>query len=314
MVLLTIDELQGEKMEEIRNIVGKDVYLLRGNEEIPYEDIEIMITYGIDEDWGLIDLDKLPNLKWIQVFQTGIEQVPIKEIEKRNIKLTNVRGIYGTPMSEYVMSLILYEIRDIERFIQNKKLKRYDRKELVDEVGNKTIGIFGTGAIGKEVAKKAQAFDMNVLGFNSNGRPVEHFDKTFTWKQKDELIKQCDFIVLLLPLIDETYHFLSEKEFKIMKENAYVINIGRGPLIHEEALLAALENDEIKGAALDVFYEEPLPETSPLWDAEKLIITPHLSGKTKYFFDRSIAIFKDNFKSFKENKALKFEIDFEKGY
>src|SRR5699024_3600128 len=116
-------------MEEIRNIVGKDVYLLRGNEEIPYEDIEIMITYGIDEDWSLIDLDKLPNLKWIQVFQTGIEQVPIKEIEKRNIKLTNVRGIYGTPMSEYVMSLILYDIRDIERYNQNKKLKRYDRKE-----------------------------------------------------------------------------------------------------------------------------------------------------------------------------------------
>src|SRR5699024_3927645 len=149
---------------------------------------------------------------------------------------------YGTPMSEYVMSLILYEIRDIERFIRNKKLKRYDREELVDEVGNKTIGIFGTGVIGKEVAIKAKAFDMNVLGFNSNGRPIEHFDQTFTWEQKDELIQQCDFIVLLLPLIDQTYHFLAEKEFKMMKDSAYVINIGRGPLIKEEDLLQALEN------------------------------------------------------------------------
>lgn len=314
MVLLTIDELQGEKMEKIQNIVGREVYLLRGNKEIPYEDIEIMITYGLDEDWELIDFNKLTKLKWVQVFQTGIEQVPINEIEKRNIRLTNVRGIYGTPMSEYVMSLILYEIREIERFNQNKKLKKYDRTKLVDEVDQKTIGIFGTGTIGKEVAKKAQVFNMNVLGFNTSGRPVKHFDETFTWDQKDELIKQCDFIVLLLPLIDQTYHFLAEKEFNMMKNDAYIINIGRGPLIKEEALLEALEHDEIKGAALDVFYEEPLPETSPLWDADKLILTPHLSGKTKYFFDRSIAIFKENYVDFLQEKPMKFEIDFVRGY
>lgn len=314
MILLTIDELEGEKMNDIGNIAGKEVYLLRGKREIPYEEIEILITYGLEEDWELINFDHFKNLKWIQVFQTGIEQVPINEIEKRNIKLTNVRGIYNNPMAEYVMSIILYEIRDIGRFIQNKKLKKYDRRELVDEAVNKTVGIFGTGAIGKEVAKKAKAFDMRVLGFNSSARPVEHFDQTFTWDQKEELIEQCDFIVLLLPLMDQTYHFLSEKEFKLMKDNAYVINVGRGPLIDEEALMQALQNDDIKGAALDVFYEEPLQETSPLWEVDKLIITPHLSGKTKYFFDRSIAIFKDNYVSFKENKALKFEINFDRGY
>ena len=314
MVLLTIDELQGEKAKEIGRIAGKEVYLLRGNREIPFEEIEIIVTYGLQEDWELIDFDKLTNLKWIQVFQTGIEQVPIKEIEKRNIRLTNVRNIYGKPMSEYVMSLVLYEIREIERFIQNKKLKRYDRKELVDEAKNKTIGIFGTGSIGKEVAKKAQAFDMNVLGFNSNGRSVEYFDQTFSWNQKDYMIQQCDFLVLLLPLIDETYHFFAEKEFSIMKDNAYVINIGRGPLIKEEALLKALETNIIKGAALDVFYEEPLPESSPLWTADKLFITPHLSGKTKYFFDRSIAIFKENYQLYRKNKSMKFEIDFARGY
>lgn len=312
MVLITIDELEGSKIKEIKQTVGKEVYQLHKEIDIPYEEIKIMITYGIEEDWKT--LDKMPNLEWIQVFQTGIEQVPVKEIKKRNIKLTNVRGIYGTPMAEYVMSLILYDIRDIGRFIQNKKLKKYDRDGLVDEVGNKTIGIFGTGVIGIEVAKKAQVFDMNVLGFNTSGRPVEHFDQTFTWDRKDELIEQCDFIVMLLPLVEETYHFLGEKEFNIMKENAYVINVGRGPLIKESALLQALEKNDIKGAALDVFYEEPLPKTSPIWDAEKLIITPHLSGKTIYFFDRCISIFRENYHAFKENKAMKFTVDFGKGY
>lgn len=316
MLLLTIDELQQDKdkIDRITNIIGGKVYHLRGKEEIPYENIEIMITYGISEDWELINLDKLVNLKWIQVFQTGIEQVPVEEIEKRNILLTNVRGIYGAPMSEYVMSLILYQIREIERFIQNKKIKKYDRTKLVDELQNKTIGIFGTGMIGKEVAKKAQAFDMNVLGFNSTGRPVEYFDQTFTWNQKDELISKCDFIILLLPLTNDTYHFLGEKEFNVMKKNAYVINIGRGPLIDEAALLKALNNNLIKGAALDVFYEEPLPKSSPLWEADNLIITPHLSGKTKYFYDRCIAIFAENFKLYKNNQPLKFAFNFNKGY
>lgn len=314
MVLLTIDEMQGEKAEEIGRIAGKEVYLLRGNKKIPFEDIEIIVTYGVDEDWELIDFEQLPNLKWIQVFQTGIEQVPIEEIAKRNIKLTNVRNIYGSPMSEYVMSIILYELRELARFIENKKLKKYDRTKLVDEASFKTIGIFGTGDLGVEVAKRAKAFDMTVFGFNSNGRPVEYFDRTFTWEHKDEMIQQCDFIVLLLPLIDRTYHFLAEREFAMMKDTAFVINVGRGPLVKEDALLEALENNWIKGAAVDVFDKEPLPESSPLWEAKNLILTPHLSAKTKYFFDRSIAIFEENYHAYKNNQPLKFEIDFIKGY
>src|SRR5699024_9894576 len=195
-----------------------------------------------------------------------------------------------------------------------KKQKKYYRVRLVDEVNGKTIGIFGTGVIGKEVARKAQAFDMNVVGFNSNASDVEYFDKDYAWDDREYVLQKCDYIVLLLPLTDTTYHFLSRKEFQLMKESAYVINIGRGPLVEENALLSALEKREIKGAALDVFYEEPLPENSLLWEAENLIITPHLSGKTKYFFDRSMEIFQENYKLFEEEKPLKFEIDFVKGY
>src|SRR5699024_2456918 len=115
---------------------------------------EIMITYGLQQDWQV--LHRLSNLKWIQIFQTGIEFVPLERINKQDILLTNIRNIYGTAISEYVMSIILYEIRQLERFIYNKQIKKYDRQLLTDEAGGKTIGIFGTGAVGKEVAKKAQ--------------------------------------------------------------------------------------------------------------------------------------------------------------
>src|SRR5699024_8972840 len=107
------------------------VYNINTDKNIPYEDIEVMITYGLEKDWKL--LDQLINLKWIQFFKTGVEQVPIDILRKRNIQLTNVRNIYGEPMSEYTMSLVLFQVREIERFINNKKLKSYDRSQLVDE-------------------------------------------------------------------------------------------------------------------------------------------------------------------------------------
>src|SRR5699024_6440753 len=112
------------------------------------------------------------------------------------------------------MSLILYDMRESDRCVKNRKQKKYYRDRLVDEVNGKTIGIFGTGVIGKEVAKKAQVFDMNVLGFNSNARDVEYFDKVYSWDDKEYLLQKCDYIVLLLPLTDTTYHFLSRKEFQ----------------------------------------------------------------------------------------------------
>src|SRR5699024_799486 len=198
-----------------------------------------------------------------------------------------------------------YQVREIGRFVENKKRKVYDRDQLVDEANRKTVGIFGTGLIGKEVARKAQAFDMNVVGFNTSGRPVTDFDKAYTWNQKREMIAECDFIVLLLPLAKDTGHMFGEKEFEGMKSDGYLINIGRGRHVKEK---------KIKGAAPDVFHKEPLPETSPLWETENIIITPHLSGKTKYFFERCIHIMGDNYKAFKENKPLTFEIDFDKGY
>src|SRR5699024_3328701 len=312
MILITIDELCGDSAASIASKTGDKVYNLNFDENIPFNEIDIMITYGTEEDWEL--LDKLSDLKWIQVFQTGIEAAPLEKIKKRNILLTNVRDIYGAPMSEYAMSLILYQVREIGRFVENKKRKVYDRDQLVDEANRKTVGIFGTGLIGKEVARKAQAFDMNVLGFNTSGRPVTDFDKTYTWNQKHEMIAECDFIVLFLPLTKDTRNKFSEKEFEGIKSDGYMINIGRGPLVKEKALIDALKQKKIKGAALDVFDKEPLPETSPLWETENIIITPHLSGKTKYFFERCIQIMGDNYKAFKENKPLTFEIDFDKGY
>ena len=299
MIYITIDEMQGEIQQEIEQMTGLKSFIKGADDQIPYDEIEMMITYGLKEDW--IHLNEMTNLKWIQVFQTGIEHVPLEAIKSRGIPMTNVRNIYGEPISEYVMSIILYEIKHLERFIENKRMKKYDRSILTDEARHKTIGIFGTGNVGKEVAAKAQAFHMNVLGFNSNGRAVKYFDQVFSWSEKRVMLQQCDFIILLLPLTSDTRNFLDEADFSIMKKDVYIINVGRGPLINEHALLHAL-HQKIKGAALDVFKEEPLPASSPLWETEGLLLTPHLSGKTRYFFNRCLNIFARNYQSYRNGK------------
>ncbi|RST77427.1 D-2-hydroxyacid dehydrogenase [Siminovitchia acidinfaciens] len=315
MLLITVFDLPDEHVSRIKEITNMPVHVDPNleNDNVPLDEVEILITYGL-ENINSDLLDRMPALKWIQVFQTGVEHIPLDEISKRGILLTNVRGIYNSPMSEYVMSLVLYVTRDIERFIRNQKQRKYDRTELVEEVNGKTIGIFGTGTIGQEVAKKAKAFDMKVLGFNSNGRSIPSFDEVYTWDSKNQMLEQCDFVVLLLPETEQTRNFIGEEELKLMKNDAYLINIGRGPLVNDEALIHSVESGEIRGAALDVFDVEPLPEDSPLWDVENILITPHLSGKSVRFFERSINIFEENFKAHREGRDLTFVVDAARGY
>src|SRR5690625_323097 len=156
MLLIAIDDMPEENIKTIQSISDMIVYKEEEknlkNTTIPLDKVEILITYGLELDEDM--LEQMPSLKWIQVFQTGVEHIPLEAIHKRDISLTNVKGIFGIPMSEYVMSIVLYITRNIPKFVQNQKLHKYDRTELVEEVNGKTIGIFGTGMIGKEIAKK----------------------------------------------------------------------------------------------------------------------------------------------------------------
>lgn len=309
-----IRDLPAHFINDIATFTGKEVFEFHKADNLNLAEVEILITYGVQRDWQALDLNELKRLQWVQIFQTGVENLPFAQLHEKNITVTNVKGIYGTPISEYVISHILYQAKEIERYIEHKKKRQYDRTELLDEIAGKTLGIFGTGTIGQAVAKKAKAFDMHVVGFNSNARPVEYFDQTYSWEDKHHMLQMCDYIVLLLPLIDKTRNFLSFAEFKQMKRNAYIINVGRGGLIDEDALIDALENDLIRGATLDVFTVEPLPKDSRLWDVEKIIITPHISGKTKYFYERVVNIFKENYKRYERGEPLTYVVDLEKKY
>lgn len=253
---------------------------------------EILVTYGEDltPEW----LETCERLKWIQVISAGLDLIPFQAIAQRQIMLTNARGIHAVPMSEYVMGMILQIAHRFPQFYENQKARVWDRTIRLEEASGKTVGILGTGAIGAVIAEKAKGFGMRTLGMNTNGRLVPGIDEIVTREEMDQVLTESDYVIVIVPSTVDTKHMIGEKELAAMKQTAWLINIARGNVIDEQALLFALENERIGGAVLDVFDEEPLSEESPLWNAKNCLLTPHVSGRSPKYMERAMGIFLEN--------------------
>ncbi|HET7627276.1 MAG TPA: D-2-hydroxyacid dehydrogenase [Bacillales bacterium] len=315
MLVTTIDEYSERQWEQLKAAVpGSQVHLEPDltNSRLALDRTEILVTYGFDVTEE--NLRRLPALKWVQVFQSGIEHVPVAALAERGILLTNVKGIHGVPMAEYVMSYVLYVTRDMKRFERDKQKRLWNRSDLVGEVKGKTMVIFGAGTIGMEVAKKAKAFGMRVIGVNTSGERREPFDEMVKLDEKLQVLSRGDFIVMLLPVTEETFHCIGADELRSMNREACLLNIGRGALVDTEALVDALRNRTIRGAALDVFEDDPLPPEHPLWTFDDVFLTPHLAAKTVNYLDRCLEKFAVNVDRYRNGEPLLNQVDEKKGY
>lgn len=309
MILCSVSSISSLTEEEKLKMrkVSDSVFFTDGIEKVPYEKVNVFVTYGYDVDKKL--LSKMPNLKWIHIFQTGIDHVPVREILNEDILLTHTKNVHGIPISEYVLGMILYTVRDMPRFISNKEDKVWDKGVPLNEAYGKKVAIFGTGSIGSEIAKLLKKLNMYTIGINTTGKPKEHFDEVFKMESKLNVIKKSDFIVLIMPSTEETYHCISENEFQAMNEQTLLINIGRGSLIDTQALIKNLTRKKIKGAALDVFDKEPLSNNSSLWELDNLFITPHISSFTDQYNLRCIDEFRKNYSLFEAGKQLRYSVN-----
>ncbi len=281
----------------------------------PFYEADILITYGEDlTEQNILDF---PDLKWIQVISAGVEKMPLSTISQKQIPVTNARGIHKTPMGEYTIAVMLQIARksiDLHT-LQEKQI--WDRTIRVDELANKTLGIIGFGAIGEAIAKRANAFEMKVIGVNSSGDKHNTVNEMYTLKEINEVLKVSDFVVICLPLTAETNQLINKEKLEQMKSNAWLINIARGGIVVEQDLIEVIKAKKIGGAVLDVFEIEPLPPGSPLWSMDNVIITPHLSGRSPYYMERALEIFYKNFDAFLaslENTEWLNLIDIKKGY
>lgn len=305
MILSTIQTFNKSEKEILESKIGENIIFVSNilDPSIEKEKITILITFGSDISNDV--LNNFTNLKWIHIFQTGIDHLDINQILKKQILLTNTKNIHGVPISEYVLSMILYKARNIQQYETSKNANLWDRRGILpNEVHGKTVGILGTGLIGQDIASLLKKMGMKTLGINTKGDTRPFFDEIYSMSDKEKVLKQSDFIVLILPATKDTHHCIDKEDFKIMKKSAYLINVGRGTLINTEAFINAIQNHEISGAALDVFDEEPLEMNNLLWSLKNVFITPHIASSTNMYNKRGIDVFSENYSNFIKNIRL----------
>lgn len=257
-------------------------------------------------------IQQVPNmaaLRWFHSFAVGVDHPIFREIHDRGVTLTNSAGVTAVPIAQYVLGMMLRHARAIDQFEAAQRERAWRRVE-ADELTGRTVAILGVGGIGSEVARLARAFEMRVLGMRRNPVEMEHVELLLPPDRLHDLLAEADYIVVACPLSEQTRGMLDAAAFASMRPNAYIVNVARGPIIAESAMLDALRENRIAGAALDVFDEEPLPADSPLWTMPNVIISPHASSISPRTLDRGARMFIDNLRRYAAGEPLKGVVDF----
>ena len=274
--------------------------------------IEILLAR--DRDINILLLEKMVSLKMIFVVSTGVERLPFKYLQERNIVVANTIGVSDETMSDYVIGALLNFSSNFLSCFHYKNHRHWQKYLCTEPLAGKNLLICGTGRIGKKIAEKAKAFRMKTIGIKTKIEQVSFFDEVYDMTSFENQLEKADYTVCCLPLTKKTYRLFNFNAFSIMKQSSVFINISRGGLVDEDELIVALEENQIKGAVLDVFETEPLPKESKLWDLDNVILTPHSSGRIHNFLDYSIHCFCDNLISYKTTGKLVSPVDLNKGY
>jgi phosphoglycerate dehydrogenase-like enzyme len=323
-----------ELLEQIRS-VSSEISLsyapLKKDESLPKSTVamaEVLYTWS-----ALPRPEEAPNLKWVQFHSAGIDHVQGQPLLDCDLLVTTTSGIHAIPIGEYVMATILAWSHRVPRMLvyQTRGIWPGGRWEkfVPQELRSATIGIVGYGSIGREVARLAHAFGMRILATKRDPRHVEDTGyriegtgdpsgelpaRIYPSAATRSMLPECDYVVVSAPLTPETVHLVDRAALKAMKPTAYLVNIARGELVDQVALIEALQKGWIAGAGLDVFEPEPLPPDSPLWKMDNVILSPHVAGFTPEYDRRAIDLFTANLRRYLEGQKLINTVDCRRGY
>ncbi len=259
---------------------------------------------------------RAPKLQWVHSKSAGLDSMLFPELVASPIPLTNGTGIFSASLGEFALGAMLYFAKDFRRLIRNQAEHRWEEFDCL-ALSDQTVGIVGYGDIGRQVAQRCHAMGMRVLALRrhpdaAGSDPL--VQQVFGPEQRVEMISQCDYVVVSAPLTPETRHMMSDREFAAMKPDAVVLNIGRGPVIDEAALIKVLTEGRIKGAALDVFEKEPLTPDHPFYSMENVLLSPHSADHTIGWKRRAMEFFLAQFERFEQGKPPLNVVDKQKGY
>jgi phosphoglycerate dehydrogenase-like enzyme len=258
-----------------------------------------------------------PNVRWVHSRSAGLDTVLFPELIESPVPLTNGRGVFSQSLGEFALGAILYFAKDFRRMIANQQAGRWEPFDIV-EISGQTVGIVGYGDIGRAVATRVRAMGMRILAVKRHGPPLYNVDplinQIYSPAERTEMISQCDYIVCAAPLTPETRGMIGEAEFAAMKPNAVVVNIGRGPVIDEAAMLRALTEKRIKGAALDVFDTEPLPAGHAFYHLDNVLLSPHCADHTHDWTEKAMRFFLAQFERYQQGRPLENVVNKKQGY
>ena len=255
------------------------------------------------------------DVRWVHSRSAGLDGVLFPELVASDVPLTNGSGVFSLSLGEFALAAILYFAKDFRRMIRNQMAGVWEQFD-VEEIAGQTVGIVGYGDIGRAVAARVRPMGMKVLAIKRHAptTPDPLIDKYYAPESLLEMLPQCDYVVSALPLTAETHHLLSDREFAAMKPTAVVINVGRGPVIDQEAIVRALISKRIKGAGLDVFEVEPLPAGDPMYKLENVLLSPHCADHTADWLNSAMRFFIEQDRRFSNGDPLQNVVNKNLGY
>lgn len=265
--------------------------------QIDVSDIDAVVCNGLFLNNYI---SKFKKLKFIQLTSTGLDRVPLDYIKDNGINIYNAKGVYKIPMAEWVVLKILEIYKKSRKFYEVQRDHKWEKQRDLLELTDKTVSIIGFGCVGAEIAKRLRVFDMNIIGVGRREIKSQFLDEYYLINDIDDAIEKSDIIILTLPLTNETRHIINAEKIARMQDNTLLINISRGGVIDEAALIDGINSNKFLGVALDVFEEEPLQINSPFWNFERVVVTPHNSFVSDKVNERLFKLIISNLQSLLE--------------
>lgn len=332
LITLPFPEELVDQLRKVSPRLNITVHKARDAEEVPeniWKHTKVLYTNRV-----IPAPEQAPNLRWIQFHWAGVDHATEEAIlREEKVIATSLSGAHAPQMAEYVLMMLLALGHHLPSMIEYQKRHEWpkDRWERFSpqELSESTVGIVGYGSIGREVARLLSAFGTTILatkrdvmhpqdrGYIPKGRGDPNGElprRLYPPQARISMLKECDYLVITVPLTSETEGLIGEEEIRALKEQAYIVDVSRGGVLDHEALITALRERRLGGAALDVFTAEPLPDDSPLWNFPNVIISPHISGNTPFYDERAIALFSENMQRYLADLPLYNVIDPERGY
>ena len=322
LIVLSTFQFSPTSQKVLREAAQMDVVCVIRDEDFiaNLKRAEVLCSYRVPDNWR----ELAPNLRWLQYPGAGIDSLqPTGLLDADSgVMVTTAAGIHAATISEYVFGSMLMFNWNWPEMVRLQSSHVWAHSASWYNLGGRelegqTLGVVGVGSIGRRVARLGQAFGMQVLGMRYSAQPGEQdrdVDRLFTPEQLHEMLPLCDYIVLSVPLTPATEGMIGEQELRLMKPNAYLVNVARGRVVDEEALIRALQEKWIAGAGLDVAEPEPLPPDSPLYTLQNVILTPHISGVSVHYDERLTALFADNLRRYRSGQPLLNLYHPERGY